>query len=190
MGWALVQAFKMARRASCAPHKRTGQGRKRTRAGDKDGPAAAASDLPWRREVISEARRRLAIGFHADRWPSKPPSVVDHAARSGLQPAEVTKHDGANGPSRADTCVLAAALKRGWRPARDGQRMDGWSLAAGCFCLGCWDPAQPSRQCCQQILCVGATELVLACAVPLHACACACFEETRKKRRWRQRMMS
>lgn len=171
MGWALVQAFKMARRASCAPHKRhkrTRQGRKRPRAGDKDGPAAAASDLPWRGEVTSEARRRLAIGFHADRWPLKPPSIMDHAARSGLQPAEVTKHDGANGPSRADTCVLAAALERGWRPAGDGQRMDGWSLAGQLFLP--W----LSRQCCQQILCVGAAELVLACAVR-SACMCLCM---------------
>lgn len=57
----------------------------------------------------------------------------------GSSLVEVTKHDGANGPSRADTCVLAAALKRGWRPAGDGQRMMGGEMEpglAGRLCLG------------------------------------------------------
>lgn len=39
-----------------------------------------------------------------------------------------TSGDGANGPSRADTCVLAAALRRGWRPG-DGE--DGWMEPGG-----------------------------------------------------------
>lgn len=110
---------------------------------------------------------------------------MDHAARSGPQPAEVTKHDGANGPSRADTCVLATALERGWRPAGDGERMhmDGWSLAGLSFLPWLLGPSlaviAASRF---NALCVGATELVLAFAVPLHAYMPVLVSKRRERR--------
>lgn len=112
-------------------------------------------------------------------------SITDHAARSGPQPAEVTSGDGANGPSRADTCVLAAALRRGWRPG-DGEV--GWmEPGRRCFCLGCWGPAKVA---------VNATAIAFkffvllqragasACVCRASACICWCLfrrEETEKK---------
>lgn len=120
-------------------------------------------------------------------WPRPSLPAVNHRSCCKVRApgCEVTSGDGANGPSRADTCVLAAALRRGWRPG-DGEV--GWmEPGRRCFCLGRWGPAQVA---------VNATGIAFdffvllqqagASACVCRACACICWclfrrEETEKK---------